>query len=222
MQRELTMTGAIFDCDGTLLDSLNAWRGLENLLSETVRTQATAEERAKFATFTIPEVAQYFHEVYGLGASAADVIRMIDDYMMDYYAHRAKALPGVLPFLEACSSADVKMCVASSSAQKYLQAGLKCAGIDQYFLHVFSVDDVDASKREPLIFFKAQEVLGTDRATTWGIDDSAYALVTLRDAGFPTIGIYNKAFGVKRESIAPVCDVVVAQLDELASSIVNR
>ena len=65
------------------------------------------------------------------------VIRFIDDYMMEYYSHQAQALPGVVSFLETCASADVRMCVVSSSAQRYLQAGLKSAGIADYFSHIF-------------------------------------------------------------------------------------
>lgn len=213
--KNFMIEGAIFDCDGTLLDSLDSWRGLEVVLSQEARVQVTPEERALFTTFTIPEVARYFHEQYGLLRSVDAVIGFIDDYMMDYYAHRAHVIPGVLPFLEACASADVSMCVASSSAQKYLQAGLKNAGIAEYFSHVFSVEDLGSSKREPLIFNHAQQVLGTDRATTWGIDDSFYALETLKKAAFPTIALYDQLSDEVRSQAEELCEFAVSRLDEL-------
>ena len=78
-QNEFAITGAIFDCDGTLLDSLNAWRGLEDELSHAVQVRVTPEEHARFATFTIPEVARYFHEQYGLLSSSDAVVSYIDD-----------------------------------------------------------------------------------------------------------------------------------------------
>lgn len=212
------ITGAIFDCDGTLLDSLDTWRGLEGMLAKMVNVTVTPEERKLFTTFTIPEVAHYFHEHYGLGKSDEQVIGIIDDYMMDYYGGKAKALPGVLPFLEVCASAGVKMCVASSSSQRYLRAGLAHAGIAEYFTDVFSVDDVGAPKREPVIFNVALAALGTNRASTWGIDDSLYALETLQKAQFPAIGVYNEAGGVARDAVEEVSDVAVARLDELAVS----
>lgn len=96
MNKGNRITGAIFDCDGTLLDSLNAWQGLEGELSQAVRVKVTPEERAQFATFTIPEVARYFHEHFGLFSNSDAVIRFIDDYMMEYYSHQAQALPGVV------------------------------------------------------------------------------------------------------------------------------
>lgn len=213
---EHIIKGAIFDCDGTLLDSLNAWQGLEGELSQAVRVKVTPEERAQFATFTIPEVARYFHEHFGLFSNPDAVIRFIDDYMMEYYSHQAQALPGVISFLETCASADVRMCVVSSSAQRYLQAGLKSAGIADYFSHIFSVEDIDSTKREPAIFEHAQTALGTERTTTWGIDDSLYALETLGLAEFPTIGIgesgSEKAFAeIRKASI-----FAVNRFDELS------
>ena len=212
---EHIIKGAIFDCDGTLLDSLNSWRGLEGVLSDAARVQVTPEERALFTTFTIPEVACYFHEHYGLLHSVDAVIDFIDDYMMDYYAHRANVIPGVLPFLEACAQADVSMCVASSSAQRYLRAGLKSAGIAEYFPHVFSVEDIGSTKREPLIFEHAQEALGTARDTTWGIDDSLYALETLNIAGFPSIAICGEDSNAALSEAEKTCEFAVARLDEL-------
>lgn len=215
-QNEFAITGAIFDCDGTLLDSLNAWRGLEDELSRAVQVQVTPEEHARFATFTILEVARYFHEQYGLLSSSDAVVSYIDDYMMDYYAHQAQAIPGAVPFLEACAKANVRMCVVSSSAQKYLQAGLKNAGITEYFSHIFSVEDLNATKREPLIFEHAQAALGTQRSTTWGVDDSLYALETLTAAGFPAIGIGGQDANATVAEAQAVCPVVVTRLDELS------
>lgn len=207
--------GAIFDCDGTLLDSLGAWRGLEGKLEKLAHTKITPEQRALFATFTIAEVAQYVHENFGVGASNADVVAIMDEYMMDYYAHKATIIPGVLPFLEDCARAGVRMCVVSSSAQAYLRAGLASCGIDQYFSDIISVEDFDTTKREPLVFEKAQDVLGTSRAETWGIDDSLYALETLERAGFPAIGVCNEINGVPFEEIKRASQVAVERLDEL-------
>ena len=56
--KNFVIEGAIFDCDGTLLDSLDSWRGLEGVLSQEAHVQVTPEERALFTTFTIPEVAR--------------------------------------------------------------------------------------------------------------------------------------------------------------------
>lgn len=209
------ITGAIFDCDGTLLDSLDAWRGLEAMLAAESGIVVTSEERAAFVSYTIPEVARHFHERHGLGATVEAVLSLIDEYMMAYY-ERAAIMPGVAALLEECAAANVRMAVASSSAHAYLEAGLVSAGIRDYFDAVFSVNDVGAPKREPLIFNRACQALGTQTATTWGIDDAVYAIETLSRAGFQTVGIYGGEDGASREEMAHAATIAVGSLEGLA------
>lgn len=214
-ERSLRIEGAIFDCDGTLLDSLETWRGLEGMLEREAGVSVTREERKQFATFTIPEVSRYFHEVYGLASSTEAVIGIVDDYMMAYYAHAAKPLPGVLELLEDCKREGVRMSVASSSTPAYLEAGLECAGIRGYFDAVLSVEHVGAPKREPLIFHEACRQLGTAPEVTWGFEDSLYAMATLRNAGYPVVGICDEAEGVLRADVEREADIAVDSLEDL-------
>lgn len=57
---------------------------------------------------------------------------------------------------------------------------------------VASVDDVSSSKREPKVYDHTRRLMGTPLETTWGFEDSAYALRTLRGAGYRTVGIYDR------------------------------
>lgn len=214
-----SITGAIFDCDGTLLDSLEAWRGIEGVLAREAKVHVSAEERALFTTFTIPEVAGYFHETYGLGKTAESVQALINEYMLDYYQNRASLLPGVVQFLEACAREDVIMSVASSSALEFLEAGLAGTGIREYFSSVISVDQVGSSKREPYIFNYACEQMKTDRKTTWGFEDSVYAMKTLSDAHFPVVGIYESSEN-NTEELRTYAQIFIQSFDEL--TVVNR
>ncbi len=207
--------GAIFDCDGTLLDSLGAWRGLEGVLASQAGVQVKPEERKLFSTFTIPEVAHYFHANYGLGASDGEVVGFIDEYMMAYY-RSASLLPGAAELLESCARAGVAMCVVSSSCSKYLEAGLSSSGVRGFFTAVVSVEDLGTTKREPNAFNHARELLGTDRACTWGFEDSLYAMDTLRNAGFPVLGLYSDADGVPQAEVEVRATMAVPSLQEVA------
>ena len=213
MSSKRAITGAIFDCDGTLLDSLPRWRGVEQMLAHEAGAVVTPEESDLFVSFTIPEVAQYFHEHFGLGANVSAVVGMIDDYMMAYYEGAAQLLPGVGTLLESCASNGVRMSVASSSAHLYLETGLKRVGVFDLFDAVLSVDDVAASKREPLIFARAREAMDTDIPLTWGFDDSVYAIQTMRDAGFPVVGIFDQETEADRAAVEQASTCAVGNLE---------
>lgn len=183
--------GVVFDCDGTLIDSMAAWRELEASLARRAGAELTRADTDALTTMTIPECGAYLHGKFGLGASGADVEDMIDEFMLDFYANRAVARPGVMPFVEGLAAAGVPMAVASSTPKALLEAGLTHAGIASYLRAIVSVDDVGKSKREPAVYDRAREALGTARAQTWGFEDALYAVRTLKAAGYRTFGVYD-------------------------------
>ena len=170
--------GVIFDCDGTLLDSMDVWREVEDELARRAGAQLTDADKDELTTLNIPEAGAFFHDRFGLGAAADDVVRMMDELMLDYYRNRAHERPGALVFVRALVERGVRVSVASSSPQKYLQAGLERAGFAPYVGLVVSVDDVSSSKREPKVYDHTRRLMGTPLETTWGFEDSAYALRT--------------------------------------------
>lgn len=214
----MAIAGAILDFDGTLVDSLDAWRDLENLLVEEAGAQVSAEDRARFTTFTLDETAHWFHEQLGIGRSARAVRETMDEHMVAHLSHSARVLPGVREFLESCAQHDVALSVVSSSPQLYLQTALEATDLLPLFAHVLSVEDRDTTKREPFIFDHARELMGTPRASTWGFDDSLYALDVMRAAGYPTVGLFDPHEGIALPEWADRVDIVARSFEELSLS----
>lgn len=211
----MALAGAILDFDGTLVDSIDAWRDLEGVLAHETQAIVTREERKQFVPMSLDEIAQWFHERFGLGTNAAAVRKLMDEYMLDALSHTS-ALPGVEAFLESCKRADVKLTVASSSPQLYLQTALKATGLLSYFEAVLSVEDLGTTKRQPDIFDKARRIMATPKEATWGFDDSFYALQVLRNAGYPTVGIFDPHEGYTLEEWQQEADVVVRGFSDLS------
>lgn len=184
--------GAIFDCDGTLIDSVGGWREVDLQFAAMCNHDLTFEEMTHLSTLTLPECAAYYHDNYGLGKSADHVVQMADEILVDFYGSQVELRPGVGDFLEGLARAGVPMTMASSSPQRYLQPGLSHTGIAEYFSLVLSTDDVGAPKREPLIYQRCAQHMGTSVASTWGFEDSIYAVRTLVNAGFKCAGCYDR------------------------------
>lgn len=185
------MVGAIFDCDGVLLDSAHAWRDAEAQLSQRANATLSVEDKRALATMTIDEVGDFLYSKFSLGSSGEDVVSMIEQIMGDFYAHRVQPIPGVESFLERLAAAGVKMSVVSSTPSDFLRVGLKHVGVFDCFCSVLSVEDLNTNKREPLIYRQALQDMGCAPATTWGFDDSYYAIQTMNALGINTVGVYD-------------------------------
>ena len=212
---EANRIGVIFDCDGTLLDSMDVWREVEDELARRAGAQLTDADKDELTTLNIPEAGAFFHDRFGLGDSGEDVVRMMDELMLDYYRNRSHERPGALAFVRGLVARGVRVSVASSSPQAYLQAGLAHAGFAPYFDIVASVDDVKSSKRVPKVYDHVRELMGTPLETTWGFEDSAYALRTLSDAGYRTVGIYDRDDAGTHEELTALADLVIDSFEEL-------
>ncbi len=208
--------GVIFDCDGTLVDSMGAWHEVDRTLAAEAGIALTKEDADAITTMSLPEASAYLHEQCGLGASSEDVLALIFDRMRAFYAHEVEARPGALAFVQGLHARGVPMAVASSTPADMLAICVERCGFAPYMKAVVSVDDLRTSKREPAVYDHARSFLGTDRAHTWGFEDAAYALDTLRAAGFRTGAIYDNDISGTREALLARADFLIASWEDLS------
>ena len=208
--------GVVFDCDGTLLDTIDVWHEAEAEMYRRAGATPEAGDHEAIVTFTLAETGEFFHGKYGLGASPDDVVRMIDEILLEFYRTKARPREGALELVRALAERGIPLSVASSSPQSYLQAGLAATGFLPYVKAVVSVDDVGASKREPAVYDRAREALGTERALTWGFEDSLYAVRTLKSAGYPTVGVYDCDESGTFADLAAEATIAIRDFSELS------
>ena len=179
-------SGFIFDCDGTLIDALDAWEEAEApLFAQT--GPLSQEQEDEIHSAPIDEAARILHERYGVGDSAKAVLAHLDGFLIPFYGERSHALEGACDFVRAVWKQGVPCVVVSSSPRRYLEAGLARAGILECFVDLVSTDEVGCSKQDQRIYDHAVKVLGSEKATTWAVDDAPYAIAVMHEFGLNTI-----------------------------------
>ena len=114
--------GAIFDLDGTLVDSLILWDVIweelgNRFLGGAKIVPAEADDKA-VRTMTLKEAMDYIHSVYSVGEDGEELQEVVNEIIENFYAKEVKLKDGVLEFLEYCYKKGIKMCIASASEKK--------------------------------------------------------------------------------------------------------
>lgn len=183
--------GAIFDLDGTLLDSMFIWDTIGEEYLRSLGIEPKEDLRETFKTFTLEQSAHYYREHYGVTLSVKEIIDGVNEMVENYYIKTVPLKPGVKEFLMKLSSQGVKMCIATVTDRHLVEAALKRCGVREFFSEIFTCAQVGGSKEEPLIYRTALEHLGTNKAETVVFEDAYYALKTAKTDGFCVAAVYD-------------------------------
>ncbi len=205
----VSFEGAIFDLDGTLVDSITYWENLAPAYLASRRKSPTPEVLCRFRELTIEESASYMKEVYELPESAEEICRDIIAGIRTPYRALVALKPGVAGMLDALEEAGVRMCVASASEKDLAIPLLERLGVAHHFCGIYTCSEVGASKSQPDVFEWALRELGTPRKATVVFEDSLHAIKTAKQAGFGVVAVRESSAAHDAAAIAEIADVLV-------------
>lgn len=185
---------AIFDVDGTLLDSVDlhalAWHEAMVKFGHDVGFEQARSQIGKGGDKLIPHF---------LSAEAQqDHGRELKEWRGKRF--KSAYLPLVRPFsavpdlLRRVRDAGLRIAVASSAKKDELDKYLATAGIADLVDVTTSSDDVEESKPSPDIFEVALKKLDTAAGDAIAIGDTPYDAEAAGKAGIPTIGVLSGGF----------------------------
>lgn len=188
----MSMQGAIFDMDGTLLDSMEGWATAgERYLRRRGITPHGGEADSLLYQGMIG-AARYFQKEYGITEDVQVIINGINDEVAEFYADKAVPCDGVIDFLEMLKARGVKMCVATATDRCLAEPTLERLGLLPFFDRIFTCTELCTDKTSSVIYDTAAAFMGTPKAETWIFEDASYAVRTAKAAGYPVCAIYDR------------------------------
>ncbi|MEG0291394.1 MAG: HAD family phosphatase [Anaerovoracaceae bacterium] len=205
----MIIKGAIFDLDGTLLDSMHVWQkiGSEYLKGRGIVPAENLDE--EILTMSIVDAAMFMKKNYGLKDECEDIIKGVNSMIDNLYANEIKLKAGILNLLELLKAKGVKMSVATATDRYMVIAALKNNNIEEYFEEIFTCTEVGAGKEEPIIFEEALKCLGTQKEETYVFEDAIHAIRTCKNAGFKVVGINDIWSKNHQSEIMELADIYI-------------
>lgn len=212
----MRIRGAIFDVDGTLLDSMFIW----DTIGETYLRSIGYEPREKlnevFKNMSLFQAARYYRTEYGVTLSIDEIMNGVNAMLERYYRFEVSMRPGVAELLAQLQASGVKLCIATATDRYLVEAALERCGVLSCFGAIFTCNEVGHGKDEPDIFEEALRFLGTEKAETVVFDDALYAVRTAKEAGFPVAVIYD-SHEKSQEGLRALADFYIEDFSQVSA-----
>ena len=180
---------AIFDMDGTLIDSQNAWKSCYAKTLASIGFAMTDKEFELIYRMTSDETREYFREKSKLQNFNEEM--SFESLMCNYeieiknqYALEVKEKPSALEYIKMLHKSGIPMCVATLTPIELAKEVLTRLGFAPFLKFIITGDDVGLSKKFPDIYLAATKKLGCTPHETAVFEDCPTAIETAHKAGF--------------------------------------
>ncbi len=207
---------AIFDMDGTVLDSMQAWvDAIGHILTRRGITPP-ADLREITRPMNSMLLVDYLQREFLPGITGREITDEVGAYMEDFYSDRVQAKAGVKNFLSLLKMEGVQCYLATATHRELVRRAIAHAGLEPYFKGIITSGEVGKNKIDsPDIYEWAMKRMGGNKADTVVFEDALFAIRTAKKAGFRVAGVYDPDSEADQEEIRALSDYYITSFEEL-------
>lgn len=208
------MKAVIFDMDGVLIDSEPLWKIAEVEGFGKVGLDLTHTDCEETVGLRIDEVVRMWHQKVGwTSKTLLEVEEDIIDILIREIKTQGKALEGVYEALEQIKKADLKIGLATSSAERIIHVVLDKLGIHDYFEVTHSAEHEKHGKPHPAVFLHTAEQLNIHPTDCLVIEDSFNGVLAAKSARMKVIAVPEKTHQYDKRLV--IADQIIDNLSLL-------
>lgn len=211
MHTDIPFKAAIFDLDGTLLDSLDVWRHVDERFFGPRHIDVPEDYSRKISDMSFGETVAYTIRRFNLPDTPDEVWAEWLRLAGDEYAHSVRPITGALAYLRALKRAGIRLAAATANRPQLFMPALKRCGLAELFDTVVTTGDIgDRNKADGALFRLAAKKLDAAPKDCAVFEDTLQGVLGARAAGMRAYAVRSRA-----------CQHCICQIEALADSVID-
>lgn len=211
------MKGAIFDVDGTLLDSMGAWYDAALSFFSEHGIDIPKTELIKYQSMRLEDSLPVIQKEFLPDMSMDEMIGSLKDTVRRAYAETLPEKTGACEYIKKLHRDGVKIAVATSGYAELCQSSFKRLGIfDMIHAYAFS-NEVGCGKENPDIYLLAAKRLGLEPSECTVYEDLIDGIESAASVGFKTVAVADASNTELKDRLIQCSDCYITGWNELLS-----
>ncbi|MHB1452469.1 MAG: HAD family hydrolase [Saccharofermentanales bacterium] len=206
---------AIFDMDGTIIDSMGIWKELASRTFLDHGIEVPQDLESRIFTMTFLESAEYCLQLSGSGKTAEELVEEWNQGASVYYKSDISLKPYAEEFIIYLKQMGMKLSLTTSNFMEIALDVLGRLNVLQYFDSITATQEVSRSKLYPDVFLLSAARLETDPPDCIVFEDSHSSILGAKAAGMFVVGVYDEYARFHETSIRQNSDRYILSFEEL-------
>lgn len=211
----LDFRAAIFDLDGTILDSMRVWEkiDLEFLARRNLPVPDAYIDQVRTKNFK--DAAEYTIATFSLEESPEEIIAEWNEMAIDIYAHRVPLKPHAREYLLYLKSLGVKLGTATVLPRALYEPALRSTELYDLFDAFSSIHEVNRGKGYPDIYLLAASKLGFPPRDCVAFEDILLGVKGIVAAGIRAYGVFDECSAHEEAQIREIAQGYIRDFAEM-------
>lgn len=206
---------AIFDFDGTLVDSMYVWSKVDEEFLARRGIRVTDEYTDKMRSMFFEIAASYTRETYHLQESVEEIMNIWLEMAHSEYSLNVKAKSFAREYILSLRENGVRIGMATSNNPYLLMPCLELNGMNGLFDAICYTSEVGVNKSNPDIYLYTAGKLGVRAEQCVVFEDIIEGLRSASSAGMKTVAVYDPSNEAYKEEIIKAADKFILSYSEM-------
>ncbi len=206
---------ALFDLDGTILDSMGVWEEIDIVFLEKRGFSVPEDYARQISVLRFEDAAVYTKERFALPESPQAIIDEWNEMALMWYGDKVGLKPYAAEYLKKLHDRGVKLAVATALPASLYTPCLTHNGIYALFDAFASTDEVGCGKERPDVYLLAAERLGAKPGDCMVFEDVLPGVLSAANAGMRVCGVYDACAAYAEQDIRKAAERYIMGFDEL-------